>query len=369
MASPLDTYESPKKSPLDDYQSSQAAGTSSPDSSSPKAGIVDRTMRDIEQLRPLPIPQGKEQWQDRAHTAAGLLPMMLAPETALGRIGIGAVSGAAQNAADRNDARPMAEKAGWGAVRGGSLATGGELVAKGGNKLADWLMQKAVGMKKFLPGAGNTLVDEGMWGTKNMMANQVGPKLDAAEEALQSAAGSLPGKADPKELANNMFARGQQRFVTPDSGSTSPLVQGDLDKVIDIASQTEKLPLQSGRDLVSIKRQGDWGGYTASGTPATALDSELGRMQGDWARSKLGDMSQGLETTVPDILKREQALTLAKKGLTRPDSLSSNPISGAAFSRWPGSSLVQSLGAQGTQKTLGNANNGVLQQILRNLTQ
>lgn len=312
------------------------------------------------------VPKNKEEWMDRAHTAANVLPLALGPAGALARIGVGAAAGAAENATNRNDPRSLLERSTMGALRGGTIGAGGELVAKGAGKAADWAMQKAVGIKKYIPGVGNTLVDEGMVGTKNMMAGQAESRLAAAENELQNAAASIPGTRPTNQLADAATQRGN-KLVTPNSGITLPTVQGDLDKANDLAGWLRKQQPQTARDMVSLKRQGDWGSFTKAGDQATSMDADLGVAVANAARGELADMSKGLQTTIPDILKREQALTLAKKALERPETIPQGVVP-SIFAKLPGSSLVGSAGAQATQKVGNASKSSTLQALLRMLS-
>lgn len=230
---------------------------------------------------------------------------------------------------------------------GGSLALDG--IAAGTGKLADWLQQAAAGMTKYKPGIGTNLINQGVWGTKNSMANQVADMLPAKEQEVQQAVAGIKGNADAQDIGDAISNVGN-KFKMPSTGGVSPGMDSYAQKVNDAADAYQSMG-EGGeltpQDLLSAKRQGDWLGYTNSGTPATSLEAEIGQAQADKARSLLSDMSEG-ETARK--LADEQALILAKKSLTKPDSIPNGLGAKAIFMKAPGQSLFGSMAAQGLQK-------------------
>ena len=266
--------------------------------------------------------------------------------SAIGRIGINTAMGAAQGGADSPDDRVKGALIG-GAV-GGGVGALGEGVSSLASKGADSLMKWATGIRKAPEGIGNNLVDQGVWGTKGGMLDQVGDKLTEQESKLQGLVSSLKGSTDSQEIADAISRQGD-KFVSP-SGITIPQVSGDLDKIREAAgsfsSQGEGGEL-SPSDLLSLKRQGDWAGYTSSGNPASATDSEIGRTIADRSRGLLSDMSGG-ETA--DTLGKERALIYAKKALDRDPTTHMGLGSSLFFGKMPGADVGGSLAAQGLQK-------------------
>lgn len=232
------------------------------------------------------------------------------------------------------------------AALGGGLSVAGEGLVSAGRGVADKLMKVATGIRKAPEGVGNTLVDQGLWGTKGMLSNQADAGLASQEENLQGLVGQLEGTGDPAEFAAAIAQRGK-KFVSP-GGLTLKSVEPDLNKVREAADQFTTMPnALDPEDLLALKRQGDWAGYTASGNPAAATDSEIGRTVADKAREVLSGMSDGLTA---DTLKNEQALILAKKALSRDPTTHQGVGSALFFGKAPGSSLLGSVGAQAAQK-------------------
>lgn len=232
---------------------------------------------------------------------------------------------------------------------GGATSLGADAVSAGSGKLADWLQQAAVGMNKYVPGIGNKLAKMGVWGTKGGMADQVSEMLPQKEQEVQNAVSSIKGNADAQPISDSIAKLGG-RFKLPSSGDVAPGMENYASKVSDAADEFRSMGEGgelSPQDLLHIKRQGDWLGYTNSGNPATSLEAEIGRAQADKAREMLSSMSDG---QTANRLGEEQALILAKKALTKPDSIPSGFGAKAIFSKLPGQSLFGSMGAQGLQK-------------------
>jgi len=234
------------------------------------------------------------------------------------------------------------------ALGGGSSLTADGLSA-GAGKLADWLQQAASGMTKYRPGIGTNLINQGVWGTKNGMANQVSEMLPAKEQEVQQAVAGIKGNADAQGIGD-AISRVGNKFNLPSTGGVAPGMEPYAQKVSDAAGAYQSMG-EGGeltpQDLLTAKRQGDWLGYTNSGTPATSLEAEIGQAQADKARSMLSDMSEG-ETARK--LADEQALILAKKALTKPDAIPNGLGAKAIFMKAPGQSLFGSMAAQGLQK-------------------
>lgn len=285
--------------------------------------------------------------------AGALMPKAAGLAAGLGRTAINGLAGGAQGALQ---APGEGETRSGNALRGASLGTllggAGEALSGIGSKVADKAMQYAVGMRKFIPGAGNRLVNQGLMGTKDALEGQVGRKLPEVESQVQDLVQSMPNKTPASELADSVSKVGN-KFKLSD-GTIPDNVQPYADKVRSAAEGINKLGDRSAVDLLKLKRQGDYLGYTASGNPATSLEAELGQAQGDKARELLSSMSSG---QTADKLADEQALILAKKALQKPESIHQGIGSNLIFHRIPGGSLLGSAGAQASQKGLGGIGN------------
>lgn len=307
------------------------------------------------------IPYGKEASEQHpvisgAGEAGGAIASGIATGSALPRGALslaaqGLGTGFAQKPEGEDSLEARAGNAGTMGMVSTALGGAGKAMSASGNKLADWLMQKSVGMRKNIPGAGVRLVDQGVGGTKGMMQSQVSDKLPEAEARLQALLQGAPGKASADELSSAIAARGK-RFQLP-SGEVPGNVAKDFESVQQAAGDIRKLGggQLSPQDLLSLKRQGDYVGYTASGNPATSLQAELGQTQADKAREMLSRMTEGASA---NALADEQALIMARKGLDRPESLGAGmSLRDAIYGKIPGSAPVLSGGAHASRKLVG----------------
>lgn len=256
--------------------------------------------------------------------------MLVQPETALGRIGASGGLSALTNYLRPGGTLGSAATAG---ALGAGLSTAGEGIAGLAGKAADRLQQSAVGMRKFDPGTGTDLIKQGVYGTKAQMTEKVAKNISEKEAQLQDLVKSLKGDVSSNTLADAVADKAN-RFTLP-SGESAGNMSSYLNKVKDTANSIRDIGRnadQSGYmvdkriaapDLLALKRQGDYLGYTNSGNPATSLEAELGRAQADAARSSLSKLSEDQETTVPSLLSQERSNILAKQGLEKPGSVGS----------------------------------------------
>lgn len=288
---------------------------------------------------------------DYMPVVAGNIPM--APElvsSAARRIGLNTLLGGAQGALqDPQEGQSRLGNAATGAVVGGGISAGLEGVAGAAGSGADKLMQWATDMRKNNPGVGTSLIDQGIWGTKAGMASQVDSKLAQEEDNLQQTVSSLKGTVNSKEIADAVGNKAKQ-FTLPSTGQGSPFSQGELDKVRGMSDNLSKIGDLSAPDLLALKRQGDYQGYTASGNPATSTEASMGRAGANAAREALKNMSP----EAADSLMKERALILAQKGLDKPDTIHQGVGSSLFFGKVPGSSLAGSMAAQGLQGLVAN---------------
>lgn len=290
---------------------------------------------------------------------------LLAPAaSAMGRIGQNIGMSGARAAGDTEGSLVDKAKAGGlAAFLGGGLSAAGEGVSAAGNKLADYLMQKSVGMRKNTPGVGNRLVDQGVWGTQKGMANQMETKIPEAEEAVQGVVNGMEGSVPSASIADELSRKGQ-KFLNPDSGNPFPGKEASYGLVKDTAESVGGMGNLSPQALLKLKRASDYEGYTASGTPATSLKAELEQVQADKARGLLSEMSGGASK---EALADEQALILANKALTKPETIHQGGGSSLFFGKVPGQSIGYSTAAHASQKVAGNADKLVDPRLLQSL--
>lgn len=327
-----------------------------------------------------------------AQVASGSAPARVAANTALGaaRGALNAPEGQRGNAALQEGGKALAISAG-GETLGHVLS----------DKLGDWLMQRAVGMRKYLPGVGQILMSEGVGGTKNMMANQVPNRLAQAESELQSTVKNLPGKvpatdlSDPMENIANKFklpsgevpANSQSEYdqamqasrnarYTGGGSPARPTVDQVPTEFVDNAGNPitkavpgmapEKIGQLGAEDLLALKRQGDYPGYTMAGNKSGALEGEIMRAQADASRQGLSKLAaaskpplsepvepftgQKPQQTPAEILGRERALISANRALEKPTTIHQGSGSSLFFGKVPYQEVAESVMAHGANK-------------------
>lgn len=310
-------------------------------------------------MPPLVSPAG-------AIPALGKLAQLLSG-SAKARMGTNAALGAAQGAYHAPEGQRLE-----GAAKGGALGAGLGGLGEGLGSLlggsANNAMKRAVGItgaasKKAPADIGTRLIDEGIWGTKAGMAQQVGNKYGAVENEIQALAEQLPGEVPATKLADEVAATAQQH-INPETGlpisggesavatkrsiadlirkggkGYSPAQPGPVSEVAteftDSAGNPIKQSVQGpaieaqegtygGRALMKLKRQGDSEAFNQSGLMGNSHTADAYRAQADAARKGLSDISEG---QMPELLKREQTMLLANRGLMQPEMLAKNPMS------------------------------------------
>lgn len=117
----------------------------------------------------------------------------------LGRIVGGALEGGITGAAQAPEGDGLAGFFKGAALQGG-LGVAGKALGKGG----DIAMQIAVNRRKYTPGVGTQIADEGLWGTQSSMRGQVQDGLtDSYEQMLRSAEGAKP--IDSRVIGNQVY--------------------------------------------------------------------------------------------------------------------------------------------------------------------
>lgn len=282
-------------------------------------------------------PKYEQQAQDYKknlpNAFTGMEGELAGPVTKLGRVGANAGLNALMGYLKPGSQQEKLENAAMYGTGGAILGTAAEGLSGLASKAADRIQQSAVGMRKFDSGTGTDLIRQGVYGTKSQMTEKVANNIAEKESQLQDLVKSLKGDVSSNTLADAVADKAN-RFTLP-SGETAGNMGSYLNKIKDTANSIRDIGRnadQSGYmvdkrisapDLLALKRQGDYLGYTNSGNPATSLDAELGRAQADAARSSLSSLSENQETTVPTLLSQERSNILAKQGLEKPESVGS----------------------------------------------
>jgi hypothetical protein len=173
-----------------------------------------------------------------AAKGAGLVKSALAAGTS------GAVQGALYNPGDEKGVvhNPL-EGDFQGDARAANAATGfltgagGTVAGKALGKVGDVAMQRAVGRKKYTPGVGTTLADEGIIGTKGMMQKQVASKMSSRGDEISDLVDSIPGQIDSDPIAASV--RGEAAKFMPRSGAPAAADAQKIGKLGEMADDIQ----------------------------------------------------------------------------------------------------------------------------------
>jgi hypothetical protein len=232
-----------------------------------------------------------------------------------------------------------------GAIQGG-LGAAGKLLGKAG----DVAMQIAVNRKKYTPGVGTKLANEGLWGTQAGMKNQVQSGLaDSYEDMLRAAQGAKPvdsraiGTQVYEDITGPMTGRGR---MVPSSADV-PRINQAQEFADDIRSRGEEPATQA------LERR------KAAGKRAYSEKTDAGRA------TPMGELSKKEQILYSNALKqadetgklaaadeRYAALKRAERGLEQEASLPKSVMGVASMSasKIPGGALASStLGQAGVK--------------------
>ena len=264
-----------------------------------------------------------------------------------------------------------------GAAIGGLMGGLGEVGGAVAGKAGDWLMQKAVGMKKYLPGVGSTIADNGVWGTKAGMASDVDAALGKHNSALDDAVGRIQGPIDSTKVSSKVgehISDYKTGDISP--AATAPEREAVRSRSNDIANRGDVTP----QDALGLKRLAGNEGYNA-GRPLANLDSKLAQTEsgayGDELKDAYGRTYPGEENAVASANDNMSALMKAKQGLDTPTTIRAGvpfttltggligsalgggvgTAAGVATAAAARSPLLQSIGAQALTKAAPIAKN------------
>lgn len=252
----------------------------------------------------------------------------------------------------------MGFEAGQGSIglaAGEPLAAAARGIGGGIRKVGDIIMQKAVGLKKYAPGVGETLAKEGVMGTKGAMQNQVEQALNRTGQRMGSLAESVP-EVSTKPIAEQLGERAS-KLIGPD-GRILPENIAEFNKLASAAGEASAEGSISGQTAAFRRMQQgkiarNAGRYREN--PAQGLKAQI-------AGEQQAAYSNALKNAAgPDLAEASQTygnLSKASEALEAPESLSTSGI----LSQFVPTSLAESaLGrslmglGKGVQSTQGAA--------------
>lgn len=214
------------------------------------------------------------------------------------------------------------------------------------SSIPDKIMQAAVGMKKYIPGIGDNLMEQGVVGTKSMMQNQISNKLQ--QEAINKDAilGSMSGRIDSGQISNKVKQMADKFSV---DGVVPANVRPQTDVIYntaqDIASRGMVSPRQAGKYAQiagNIGYQGD--------KPVERLAGQVARTENTGYRQALenqytNEFGDQVPNQVQDVYSKLEALVKGKQGLSRPSTIGITPQGGVSLPSLKGLLLGGSTGS------------------------
>ncbi len=220
-------------------------------------------------------------------------------------------------------------------ARGAGITAGLGAVGSGLSKLGDWGMQRAVGMKSYIPGMGNRIADEGLIGTKGMMKAQIDGaenpsiidraleklgitnKMNAREAEINAVLPKVKGTVRSADLESPVSKMGADLVPKnpnlPIDPRNMPFVNAAEERAKYIVNRGDLDPV----DALDVFRKSDKAAYD----PGISME----RFQRGMAKAETGAGRESLKNLadqqgLPGLrnnLSSEQALINAREGLTR----------------------------------------------------
>lgn len=280
--------------------------------------------------------------------------------SAKGRASAGAIQGAAGDSEDRVR----------GAVVGAGMSLGLDGLSKMLTKPGDAAMQIAVGRKKYTPGVGTTLADEGIVGTERMMERQVGRKLQERGSELGELASEIPGTPfNSQEIARSVAKDAARPMIVP-GGQPSAADMTKLSTIREFAEDVASRGAESGPQALSRRVAAGGRSYRGKEDPLQSLVGQLSKLEQQKYSQALKDAHAATSggSQFADTDKAYAALKRAQAGLSEETSLpkSLGQIIFSGVHKLPGGSAVMSTAGQGLTKSgqlASGANNPLLRGI------
>ncbi len=210
-------------------------------------------------------------------------------------------------------------------------------------------MQRAVGMKKYIPGLGKDLAKEGLMGTRNQMADQVATKM--AERGAQIGELSSSLKDVPTDTASQHILGRANKLVQSD-GFIDPADQAKYQSFQDLADKVSERGGPEGAVSGKIAAESRAGAGVRAREAGAYRDNPAETMKARGASAEQQGWSQALKDTYakqnpgqPNKLaeadRSYSTLAKANKPLAAEQSMAQTPYSTKIMSI-PGSSLGSS---------------------------
>lgn len=233
-----------------------------------------------------------------------------------------------RSALEGHSGNPVLDKTVQG-IQSGGVGPGataiGETLSAPAKKLGDFLMQRAVGMKKIVPGLGQLLGKEGVIGTKGMMQGQVESGLASRGKEIGELTSSIPSVSSDVP-AQKAFDAGQKlvqkdAYISPQDmpqyRQMNRLAEGITERGGPEGSVTGEVAQNARSNAGQRARQA--GAYKDS--PSQVIKAKVASTeQAGWSQA-LKDSYAKANPTSPDTLANADAaygaLSSAQTGLSK----------------------------------------------------
>lgn len=261
---------------------------------------------------------------------------------------------------------------GMGALKGAGTAALGEGVGKLLTGAGDVGMQMAVGRKKFTQGVGTQLADEGLLGTRGMLAKQTNSKLAERGAEISDLAKQVPnGAIDSTRIAQEIAGEAASPMLVQGAKpSTADMTK--LGSIRDFAEDVASRGAESGPQALSRRIAAGQRSYRGKEDPLQSLLGSLSKKEQMKYSSALKDAHKSATgtTALADADKSYGALKRAQASLEEdiklPRSVFGALSTGASHVPL-GSAGLSAIG-QAATKTGQGATNPILRQMILEAT-
>lgn len=233
-----------------------------------------------------------------------------------------------------------------GFLTGGALQGGMQGIGQALGKAGDIGMQLATGRKKYTPGVGTELANQGLAGTRGMMKGQVEKRLGAVGDDMQRAASAIP-EIDSRTLGQELGKKAASPYTGGGIIAPSGRDAEALSTIGEFADDVASRGMETGQQALARRRAAGSSAYSArSDLPKQNLTSQLSKSEQQMYSDAL--KKAGGEDMV-NADRSYAALKKAQKGLSEEAPLTgfgalSRPISTV------GGALPTSIVSQGAAK-------------------
>lgn len=232
-----------------------------------------------------------------------------------------------------------------GLLTGAGIAAGGEGLAGLSKGAGDIAMQIAVGRKKYTPGVGTELANQGIVGTKGMMQSQVNKRLGKVGQQMQQAAENVPGTpiSSPQiaqEIAESPVGKTGQVAAPAEPSAADKTTMEEIQNFInDISGRGNESAAQA---LARRKAAGERA-YRHKEVASTSLMPQLSKQEQIATSKQLKDVSPEIAALDPQYAALKKGQAGLEAPLSLPQSLMG--LASTGITKLPGIGGVGSLGA------------------------